>query len=408
MSTKGHVRTNRTILAFVMVAIAILAAAALSMLDTPYAFAEGEEAPPEIVQEEGTPAEVAPQESAPSEIVRLPRLGNDYMWAGQHLDLAHADMPNDLLAAGQTIQVADSQAQGSLRAAGQLVDLTNVVAHQNITVAGETVTLKNSQANAVAMAGRTAAFAGSCSELHVYASDVLIDGTVEGDVHVGADMVTVGSNTRIKGTLYIKASSEPVMQRGAEVANVEYTQSENNAPTAGEVSVIASGLLGGLAIVLAIASVVGTLIIAVLAEWLFGRHTEAAAHMIRTRTGATIGSGVISAFVAPVAVIITLLLVVTLPVAGALIFGLVALSIVAGGFAGASLSKLVFPKLGHYAGALVGGAIIGLLEAIPILGGLASAVTFMYLLGYVIQSVYLNIRKSTSSEQDTPPTLPTT
>ena len=144
-------------------------------------------------------------------------------------------------------------------------------------------------------------------------------------------------------------------------------------------------------------SILGTLVIAVLAEWLFGRHTAAAAAMIRTRTGATIGSGVVGALVAPIVIIILCCLVITLPVAGALTLALLAMTVVAEGFMGASVFKLAFPKLGRFPTALAGGAIMGVASAIPFLGALVSAAAFMYFLGYVLQTIFLSLRKPAPS-----------
>ena len=120
--------------------------------------------------------------------------------------------------------------------------------------------------------------------------------------------------------------------------------------------------------------------------------------MIRTRTGATIGTGVVGALVAPIVIIILCCLFITLPVAGALTLALLAMSIVAGGFAGASLFKLAFPNLGRFKVALIGGAIMGVASAIPFLGTLVSVVAFMYFLGYVLQTIFLSLRDAKSEQ----------
>ena len=316
-------------------------------------------------------------------------MGNDRLWAGANLKLSGAKIPNDLLAAGQTISLAGCQVGGGIRVAGQDIEVADVKAQQNITIAGETLQISNSSSRAVAMAGRTATFTGTCDELTAYASDVFIDGTVNGDVNVGAQSVTVGKNAKILGTLHVNSSQEPTIQQGAEVRDVDFTKSQDDNVTAEQVGVVASGIGGALTIFFTIVGIVSTIVIALLAEWLFGRHTLAASQMIRERTGAMIGSGVIGTAAAPIALIIMCLLVVTLPVAGCVALALIAMGMVCGGFAGASLSKLVFPKLGRYTCALVGGVIIAVAKAIPILGFLVRTAAFMYLLGYVLQCIYL-------------------
>ena len=316
-------------------------------------------------------------------------MGNDRLWAGRDLELGGHKVDNDLLAAGQVIRISNCTTGGSIRAAAQDITIADSSAAESITIAGQNVEVRKSKGNAIAMAGNTASFSGSCKTLSAYASKVFIDGTVEGDVYVGASQVEVGSNARIKGTLHVNASSEPVMQRGAEVGDVDFTKSEVSSDQV-------EGAFAGFAMVMfvvgIIVTIVGTLVVAVLSEWLFKRHTFAASEIIRSRTGATIGTGIIGAVVIPISIILLFLFVVTAPVAIALICVLVAIGTVSGGFMGASLFKLVFPKLGRYKCALAGGAIVGVASAVPIVGGLVHVVAFVYMLGYALQSVYLGTR----------------
>ena len=196
-----------------------------------------------------------------------------------------------------------------------------------------------------------------------------------------------------------EGSATETGKSGAKVGKVEFTQSEDRSATAGGASTVAAfgngmiELWETLAVFLAIMSILGTLVVAVLAEWLFRRQTAGAAEMIRTRTGATIGSGIIGALVAPLAVILLIVFGITLPVAGGVAFTLFAMTSVATGFVGASLFKLAFKKLGRFQCALAGGAIMGVASAIPFLGSIVGALSFMYLLGYVLQSIYLGMRE---------------
>lgn len=332
-----------------------------------------------------------PQSGYPAPLIdELHLMGNDCLWAGRNLVLGGHEVKNDLLAAGQSVSIKNCKAGGSIRAAAQDVTITGSSADQNITIAGQTVSISDSKGNVVAMAGSTASFSGSCKELSANASKVFIDGVVDGDVYVGASQVEIGSNARIKGTLHVSAASEPAMERGAEVGNVDFTKSESP-------SVEATGALVGLGMAMlvigAIVTVFGTIVVAVLSEWLFKRHTFAAAKILRSRTGATIAAGIVGAIVMPVAIVILFCLVITVPVAIALVCALVAIGVLCGGFMGASLFKLVFPRLGRFKCALAGGAIVGVASAIPLLGMLVRIVAFVYMLGYVLQSIYLGMRE---------------
>ena len=323
----------------------------------------------------------------------FPMTGSDYVWAGENLNLTDRTFENDVLTAGRNIAFSDITVPGDIRAAAQTIQIASASVTQNVSVAAETIDLGDVSANGITAACRAFTFSGSCKELTVYASDVFIDGTVEGDIVVSAGNVEIGKNAHIKGTLHVDAPQEPVMQRGAEVGNVEYTHTEKD-ESAEDAAMATAGVLSGLAIFFAIVGFFGTLIMAVLAEWLFARYTKAAANIIRTRTGATIGTGIVGTLVSPVALIILCVLVVTIPVAIALLFALITMGAVAGGFAGASLFKLAFPKLGQFKCALAGGAIVGIASAIPVLGSIVKIVAFAYLLGYVLQTIYLDIHKN--------------
>lgn len=361
---------------------------------------------------EAADAEAEAEDTAPDNTVTLsepmgglPLMGNDYVWFGENLRLQGAGVRNDIIAAGRSVIIDNCQVVGAVRAAAQSITISDTSANQNITVAAQDIVIDDGQANAVAAACNTFSFSGSCQELTAFASDVFIDGTVEGDVNVGANNVIIGTNARIKGTLHVSAPQDPVMQRGAEVAEVEYTKTEEEAP-APDTNEVVVGLASSLVVFSAVISIIGALVVAVLAEWLFKRNTAAAAQMIRTRTGATIGTGVVGAFLAPLVIVILCVLVVTLPVAGILTLTLIAMTVAAKGFVGASVFKLAFPNLGRFKCALAGGAIMGVAGAIPILGTVVSAAAFMYFLGYVLQSIYLSLH--TDAPAEATPIDPTT
>jgi len=375
-------------------AIAVLAIAlAFAALAQP-AFADDSSSSAAASQSAASPAASLPAESPSATDVPLgglPMMGNDYVWFGRDFEVSGVSIGNDVIAAGQIINIKSCTAGGDYRLAGQDITIRDSMAGENITAAGQTVIIKDSIANAIAAAGQGVSFSGTCDTLTIFAEKVYIDGTVSGNVVVGANSVEVGTNARIAGTLYVSAPSDPVMQRGAEVANVEYTKTEKNTSPAPDESSLA-GLSTALTIFIVIMSILGTLIVAVLAEWLFRRQTAGAAAMIKERTGALIGTGIVGAIAAPIAVILLICFGITLPVAGGVAFALFAITAVANGFAGTSLFKLVFPNLGRFKCALIGGAIVGIASAIPILGNIVGVLSFMYLLGYVLQSIFLGMR----------------
>lgn len=395
----------RTCLAAIL---ALAMALALSWSAAPAHATEGNEPP----AEGAASGSVSAQDTEDSEDT-LSELGNDRLWAGETLYLSGERVPNDLLVAGRILHVTDCRVGGSIRAAGQDVEIVDTAAHESVTVAAQTIQIKEIEAGTVVLFGSEATFAGTCSELSIVASKVFIDGTVKGDVHVDGTDVVVGNNADIEGTLYVEAENPPTIDEAAAVKGVEYVRSGSSSGGVEPPSSLPSAM-ATIGLLLSIAGLISTMVSAFVAEWLFGRHTRAAAQMVRTSPAAQLGGGAIAILVFPIAVVLMTLLLVTIPLALCVVLAYIMIGMTCQGFAGASLAKLAFPRLGRYTGALAGGAAITLVGLLPLIGFLVRLGAFIYLLGYVIQSICLSMRdngRPVSDAWETPgygrPTPPT-
>ncbi len=327
------------------------------------------------------------------------KLGRDYVWAGETQSISGTTIDNDLLLAGNMMSVEGVKVGGSIRAAGDSITIANAAVTENITIAGNMLSLAGGKANDVCMAGNSVTYTGTSSALHIYGNKVLIDGTVNGDVRAGGNIVEIGPNAKITGTLYVTAPSSPNIPDSAKIGDILYTQG-----SAGNLGVLANidfddignimnGIAKALTILFIFISIVGTLLISIFSELFFRRQTAGAARMFATRTGKTIATGVIGAIAAPIALVILCVLVVTLPIAGALGLGLLAIALVCEGFMAASIFKLAFKNMGRFKVAIIGGLIVGILSAIPFVRIIVAIVAFVYMLGYVFQRIYLSMRE---------------
>jgi hypothetical protein len=77
--------------------------------------------------------------------------------------------------------------------------------------------------------GDSVEFGDTCDRLIVFGKTAFVDGEVKGDAYVVAETIEIGSHTRIGGTLYACAASDPVMYRGAEVSDVVFAPLGTNA-----------------------------------------------------------------------------------------------------------------------------------------------------------------------------------
>ena len=317
-------------------------------------------------------------------------MGANNIRSGRNSEISNAETDKDLIVIGRQSSVETSKVKGNLVIVGEDAVVESSSVDENVLAFGQTATISSTTAKAVAAMGNAVSVSGTFDNLAIHANLAYIDATVTGNVAIAADVVEFGPNARINGTLYMTGTNEPAMQEGAIVSNIEVVNSIDDylmtiiRPTVEE-------FISTLLIDLAVLNFFGALIIALLAEWLFRRQTLGAANLIRKRKGATIGSGVVGAIAIPIVVILLIFLGMTLHVAEGVAFGALSLSAVATGFMGASLFKLAFKNMGRFKCALAGGAILGAASAIPILGIIVHVVAFVYLLGYVLQSIYLNM-----------------
>lgn len=324
-------------------------------------------------------------------IASLPIMRTNNIRLGNNLDISNEEASNSLIAIARQSSVKGTTAKGNLLVAGADVAIEESSADQAILTLGQTLAINNTTAKAIAAVGNVVSVSGTYNSLVVYADTAYIDGTVNGDIAVDADNVEIGPNARIEGTLYVSRSKEPVVSEDAEVSDIQVVNSVDDYIMA-VISPMISEFVTGLLINLAILSFFGALIIALLAEWLLPRQTAGAVEMVRKRKRATIGSGAIGAIAIPLLVILLAFLGITLPVAQGVTFAALSLSTAATGFMGASVFRLVFKNMGRFKSALAGGVIMGAASAIPLFGIVVQIVAFIYLLGYVLQSIYLNMR----------------
>ena len=311
-------------------------------------------------------------------------LGDDVVWFGQSKLFTKTAAPNDILAAGQSIAVSSCTVSGSIRAAAEDIAIRGADVAHSITLAAKDATVSDTTAQAVAIAAGDASFSGECDALYICAEHAVIDGTVHGDVVVNADSVRLGPNAHIEGAVRGSAGDQPEIASSAQHGALElsiHTQDDKPEPAFNAVSTLLAAVYSALA----------CLVTAAAAEWLARKHTANAAQLAKTRTGYLVASGIIGAIAAPVAVIILCCLVITLPIAGAATFALIALTIVSGGFTAAALGKLVFKNLGRFPAALAMGAILGAACALPFIGKPLAAACFMFVLGYLIQNTFLGL-----------------
>lgn len=316
--------------------------------------------------------------------------------AGQEINIKNAEAEGLILAAGMNINIADTNAEESVCAAGMNINLSNTKIHGNVYAAGNSISFgEGSKANAVYFTGNALDYSGESRCLNAAGDTVSIYGTVDGDANIEANMVTIGADTVITGELKIKSQNEPVIEDGAQIAEYSFEQVEvdegddkeeasaiKNAAIAGIGASIGAAIGKGLYWILAMAAF-GMILV-----WFFNNSLENAKEMVKTKTAPMIVSGLVTWLCVPLAAILMCVTAALAPAAGIMAIGYIMLLCAGVAFAGASLSRLVFPKMNVFLSALIGIAVLEVVLMIPVLGTLVGIAADMYLLGYVVQSIW--------------------
>lgn len=307
--------------------------------------------------------------------------GNLY-WAGRTLDLGNGNVGGDIIAAGQGIDIDSATVGGNVRTASENVSITGTAVSGDMTSAGRDLKVgKGTTCAGAYLAGATIEFAGNAKALYAAAQTVTISGTVEGDVRIDAGNVMVTDGAVITGTLTVHSSTQPQVASGAKVGALDFQKTASDKAGEKTSSPFDVGALVYLAIVFAA--------IAVIMVWALRRAVDGAGEMVRTRPAPMLLTGFI-AIVAVIPVIVILLLVA--PLAGSVLCAYGMVFFAAAPFAGASVARLVLPRWNRFGSAALGGAVAGVLAAVPFVQAVFVFAAFMYLLGYALQCIYLDMR----------------
>ncbi len=315
--------------------------------------------------------------------------------AGNTVDIGNAECEGSVAAAGQQINAAGASIGESLYVAGNNVTLNNVDIVGNIFAAGNAISIiGESEANGVYAVGSSVKFDGETNALCAAAGKVSVSGTIYGDVNIEAEDVEIGEDTVITGTLKVTSTKEPEIPDSAEIGEYTFDQAnkaELEADKAKETAGIGAMILNKIGT--CFFWIVAMAAFGMILCWLFEKHLESAKEYIKNRTSAMVVTGIVGWICIPIAVLILCCTCIFAPIGGLLLLAYILLLCAGLAFAGASLSRLVFPKMNKYLAALIGIAVLEAFRMVPVLGPIIGIAADMYLIAYVIQTIWLNRAK---------------
>lgn len=316
----------------------------------------------------------------------------DCYWVGLELEMTGSDVGGDGIMTGRALTISDSSFGGSLRTASYSADFKDTTVENNITAAGYSVNIgEGTTAAGIFVAGKEITFAGECKTISAAGETVVLNGTVSGDASISADRVIIGENAEISGTLKVDASQEPQIPASANVGKLEFTLSESARKAATAAAVTAGAVIVGKLLSLAY-WLPAMLVLCVLLWLIFSKELDGAGEMLLKRPVAMPITGLVTIIAFPIALALLCVTVIGLPTAGILLLIAIPVGLAAVTFTGASVGRLVFPKMHKLLSSVIGVAVLTVLKILPYLGTLIVLASLIYTVGYLILVCFERIK----------------
>lgn len=322
--------------------------------------------------------------------------GDRILVSSESVRILSDETEGDLLAAALELRVT-GDVGGSIRACGGTLLLDSAVG-RNVTVAGMFVSCaEDFQAGEVYIAGSQTEFYGECETLYIVGSKAIIGGTVHGEVICEADEVYFMEDASFEKATVTGSTRPVVVKRNGGAA--EYTELDQSA-LADRVAFrkTESALVSGLKDLLY--SLMAALVTALVLTFLFGKAANRMSLRLNARPVSFCLKGFGLMVGIPVICLFLLMLIVTLPISGALLLLYFAMLIVAQALTALVLGRLWFAKWSPYLSSCVLVVAITVLSAIPLIGGLCSFACVLVAFGCLASAIF--DRKSSDPLMDEP------
>ena len=319
----------------------------------------------------------------------------DFIWAGQSLSGDGIQVGYDVLMAGQNMYLRDGEVKGSVRAAGQTIDLQNMNIGKNISIAGMNLNIKDCNFDTAYLAGANAYVSGTSQCLHIFAENVTIAGTVNGDVEVCAEEVMIEEGAVISGTLSGEVGSEPQIVEGASVGTVKMKVKKESEKEEREEK--SSNKLFGF---IKIYSIFTAMVLWLFLRIFLRKPIEKAGEMVCAMPGKMAGFGALIMCALPVASILFAISVIGIPVCVIIIMLYIIACLIAVPFAGSAAGQAIFrkkvPGMNAWFSTAIGTLVLVLLCMIPYVKFFVKIAALIFTFGYIFLSFFKGQEKKGS------------
>ncbi len=320
---------------------------------------------------------------------------DDLYAAGESVSVVNR-VGQDLVAAGQKVEVEEGVAQDVV-ALGQLVRVRGTVG-DDVYAAGEDVEVNSPEVDDVFVAGANVTIAQKArvkGNLYAAGQKITIMGRVEGTVRAAGEVV-VTQGAVISGDLITRGPNEPVVEEGATVAGAKRHTSGKNIEKVSPGAIISRW----------VQSVVSWFVFGMLLLYLFRNSAKKVVATVFNKSGKSLGWGFLWLVLFLPAVILSMILVVSLPIGMAVLITTILIGILAMASApivvGAWTNKYLFKREGEelkWQHVLLGAIVYQTVSFVPIIGWLIVIVVLILIMGSWIQVLWQLLRGNEKGDE---------
>jgi len=316
-------------------------------------------------------------------------VNGDVLAAGETITVA-GKVDGDIIALGQNITI-DGEVTGSVRVGGTNIDIGGTIGH-DLLVAGDNVDIE--EATEI---GRDLVFgAGNIKIDALIGSDILgaaglanLANVVGGDAEVAVERLTIASTANIKGNLIYTSEKQANIQPGANIeGEITHKIPEENEWDWDWDFTPAMHIWGR------VIAYLMTLLVGIMIILIAPRKSTEVVTAIKNKPLMSLGLGALVLFVTPVAILITFLTIIGIPLGTLVMFLYGIMIFVSQLVVGLFIGYLIIHRFsrvesrGVLIGALaLGFAILTLLKLIPVVGFVLWWVTVLFGMGAIAVSI---------------------
>jgi hypothetical protein len=329
---------------------------------------------------------------ANSDVTSAGNVNGDLVIAGGNV-IVDGKVDKELLVAGGTVIIRGTIGSTIRAAAGNIIMEGECFGDFVVTGGQVDITSKAKiHRDLVVFAGMVNVLGSVEGKTNIQGGQILLNGSLSGDVKVNAGSLVIGKNTHIPGSLSYEASAPAQIDNGSKLGKVDYKQTEKP-----KYSITQTFSLGW------ILSLFGAIILALLLVYIFPQKSKQVVEKTAQKFWKSLGLGFLILVIVPLAAFVLMITMIGFLTAVIVILAYIALLIVASVYSGVILGgwlwKLINKNKDYelgWASVLIGVVLLRLITLIPFIGWLFGFVLLLLAIGgltYFDFGLYKDMRK---------------